>query len=98
MELFSKSEAIAAGNHRYYDGSSCSRGHTSGRYVKNDECIGCACNPTKNPAPRRVRNGNLALDITVPGDMAAADRVVLLNYLQFQCVPAFLATRVKSPT
>jgi len=86
---WTREEAERGGNYRYWDGVPCEYGHTSGRYTKTGECVGCQTGRRHLYAPK-VKADTLTIEIAVPPTFDDARRVALLEYLQFTCVPAFL--------
>jgi hypothetical protein len=86
---WTREEARQGGNYRYWDGVPCEHGHTSGRYTKSGECVGCQTGKRHLRMPK-VKADILTIELAVPPTLNDARRLALLSYLQFECIPAFL--------
>jgi hypothetical protein len=70
-ELITRREAHAKGLKRYYDGSTCLRGHTGERFTSSGGCIACQtfATPNKRNGPKGNNVGwpSRGLVFNVPG-------------------------------
>jgi hypothetical protein len=93
MYVIARETAVQNGLRRYYDGTPCENGHDSGRYTRSGACVGCSAGRL-HKYRSKLKPAKIMLEIAVPPTFDTAARVALLEYLQFDCVPAFIKSRV----
>lgn len=55
LSIISRADALSAGLVRFFDGSTCAKGHRTERYVKSGTC--CECNRERSKATVKVHYG-----------------------------------------
>jgi hypothetical protein len=96
IETLTREQAQASGYYRYYPGTPCARGHMAWHFTRTGRCQRCIlldAHAAKRPASNK--KSILELELAVPWSMTESEIAVLLEWLEFQCIPAWLKAQGK---